>query len=331
MARQWQVLLPEKMDETGPESLGDIAEVTWLSEYEDRDALLADVDRYDAMIVRAASLQVTEELLERAENLKVIAKHGVGVDNIDIPAASERSVVVCNTPGANAQAVAEHTLALVLAVRKNVRQADEDLRDGVWDREKYATPELRGATLGVFGCGDIGTNTTKFASAMGTDCLAYDPYLSEEDVPMHVDKVDNEAALFERSDVVCVHAPLTPETRGAISTAELDRLGPSGIVVNTSRGGIVDEDALVAALRDGDLAGAGVDVFEEEPPAADHPLLERDDVIVTPHIAGTTTTSARKKSVRAAENVRTVYEGEIPDSTLNLGELVDLETLWAGR
>lgn len=328
MAQQWQVLLPEKMDETGPESLTDIAECTWLSEYDDHDALLDDIGKYDAMIVRAASLQVTESLLERAENLKVIAKHGVGVDNIDIEAASARSVVVCNTPGANAQAVAEHTLGLVIAIRKRILTADDDLRNGVWQRDKYATPELRESTLGVFGCGDIGTNTTQFAAAMGMECLAYDPYLSEDDVPVHVEKVESKEALFERSDVICIHAPLTPETRGAISTAELRQLGSSGIIVNTSRGGVVDEDALVAALRDGDLGGAGVDVFEEEPPSTDYPLFEQENVVVTPHVAGTTTTSARKKSLRAAENVRTVYNGDIPDGTLNLRGLIDLQPLW---
>lgn len=328
MAQQWQVLLPEKMDESGPDSITDIAECTWLSEYECYDALSEDVEKYDAMIVRAASLEVTESLLEQAENLKVITKHGVGVDNIDMEAASTRSVIVCNTPGANAKSVAEHTLGLVLAVRKNILAANDGLRNGVWDREKYATPELGESTLGVFGCGDIGTNTTKFAAAMGMECLAYDPYLSEEDVPMHVKKVDTKDALFERSDIVGVHAPLTPETRGAISTAELRRLGSSGIVVNTSRGGVVDEDALVAALRDGDLAGAGVDVFVDEPPRTDHPLFEQENVIVTPHIAGTTTTSARKKSMRAAENIRTVYNGGIPDSTLNLHGLIDLQSLW---
>ena len=328
MAQQWQVLLPEKMDETGPESITDFAECTWLSEYEDHDALLDDVGKYDAMIVRAASLQVTEALLERAENLKVIAKHGVGVDNIDMEAASARSVIVCNTPGANAQAVAEHTLGLVLAVRKNVLVADDDLRDGVWERDKYATPELKESTLGVFGCGDIGTNTTRFAAAMGMECLAFDPYLSEEDVPLHVKKVETKNALFDRSDIVCVHAPLTPETQWAISTAELRRLGSSGIIVNTSRGGVVEEDALVTALQGGDLGGAGVDVFVEEPPSTDHPLLEREDVVVTPHIAGTTTTSARKKSLRAAENIRTVYNRDIPDSTLNLRGLINLQSLW---
>lgn len=328
MARQWQVLLPEKMDETGPESISDFAESTWLSEYDDHDALLEDVEKYDAMIVRAASLQVTEDLLDRAENLKVVSKHGVGVDNIDIPAASEQSVIVCNTPGANAQAVAEHTLGLVLAVRKRIREADRDLRNGVWQRDKYASPELREATLGVFGCGDIGTNTTRFAAQIGAECLAYDPYLAEDDVPVNVEKVGSKAELFDRSNIVCVHAPLTDETRGAISTAELEQLGADGILVNTSRGGIVDEDALVTALENDDLAGAGVDVFVEEPPGQDHPLMELGDAILTPHIAGTTTTSARKKSLRAAENIRTVYNGNIPDSTLNVRGLIDLESLW---
>lgn len=328
MAQQWHVLLPEKMDKTGPNSISDFAEVTWLSEYDDYDALYADVDKYDAMIVRAASLEVTESLLDRAENLKIISKHGVGVDNIDIPAASERSIIVCNTPGANAQAVAEHTLGLVLAVRKSIRQADADLRNGVWERDKYATPELRESTLGVFGCGNIGANTTRFAAEIGMECLAYDPYLREDDVPVHVETVESKDVLFRESDIVCVHAPLTPETRAAIGAAELTLLGSDGIIVNTSRGGVVDEDALEAALAAGDLSGAGIDVFEDEPPAPDSPLLSRDDVILTPHIAGTTTTSARKKSLWAAENIRAVYNGNIPESTLNLQDMFDVRATW---
>lgn len=327
MARKWDVLLPEEMDESGPKSITDIAEVTWLSEYSNTDELLGDIGRYDAMIVRASSLTVTAELLDSADNLKIISKHGVGVDNIDIDAASARNIIVCNTPGANSQAVAEHTIALVLAVRKNLLEANNDVREGNWNRNKYATSELRQSTLGVFGCGDIGRLTTEFAAGIGMDCLAYDPYLSDEDVPAHVDKVEAKRKLFEASDIVCVHAPLTEETRGTVSTEELRSLGPSGILVNTSRGGLVDEDALVSALKADELAGAGVDVFHEEPPGSDHPLFAFKNVVVTPHIAGTTTTSARKKSLRAAENIRTVYGGETPKSALNLGDLFDVENL----
>lgn len=313
---RWDVLLTGPIDDAGREAIADVAEFTSVDEYDDRAALAADIDRFDAIIHRPFDLDA--DLLARATNLRVIAKHGVGVDSVDVEAATREGIVVCNTPGANARAVAEHSLALLLAVRKRLRPADADLRAGEWpaDDDEYIAGELGGRTLGLFGFGDIARRLAGMATGVGMEVVAYDPYVDAADYPAEVRKVDEEG-LYDAADLLSVHAPLTDETRGAIGAAELAALPAEGIVVTAARGGIVVEDALVDALAAGDLAGAGVDVFETEPPADDHPLFAFENVVVTPHIAGTSREAIRAKATRAAANVRTVLEGGVPDSTLN--------------
>ena len=318
-ADQWRVLLPAELDPAGPESIDDIATFVSQDAYSDRPALLDDVEQFDAIIVRVASIDAA--LLERARNLRVVSKHGVGLDNVDIPAASERGVVVCNTPGANTRAVAEHALTLLLAVRKGVSRADRDVRAGEWARSRYVAAEVGGTTLGLFGVGDIGSLVASFAHGLGMSVVGYDPYVPAEDFPDGVEKISDRDAFFDRADHVTVHTPLTPETAGAVGTAELAAIGPEGIVVNTARGGVVDEEALLDALRDGEIAGAGLDVRTDEPPTPNDPLLERDDVVFTPHVAGASADALREMSLRSAANVRTVYEGGIPDTTVNADAL----------
>jgi D-3-phosphoglycerate dehydrogenase len=312
--RKWRVLVPEPVDESGPESIADIAEVVGPEAHPDDAARRADIGRFDAVVVR--TFAVDRDLLERADELKVIAKHGAGLDNVDVEAATERGIVVCNTPEVNAPSVAEHAGALALAVRKRLRVADADVRGGTWDRTKYIAPELAGDTMGLFGCGSIGERVAELATAFGMDVLVLDPYLTEETAPSGVELVDSSADLFGRADVVSVHAPLTGETRGAIGTDELSAF-EDGVLVNTARGGIVDEDALVAALDDGTLAGAGLDTFESEPPDPEDPLFDFENVVATPHVAGATVEAMERMSQGAAENIRTVYEGRLPDSTVN--------------
>lgn len=312
--RAWRVLVTEPIDDAGPESLADIAEVVGPDAYGDDAARRADVDRFDAIVVR--TFTVDRALLEGADRLRVIAKHGAGLDNVDVAAATEQGVVVCNTPDVNAASVAEHAVALALAVRKRLRVADADVRAGTWNRTKYLAPELAGDVLGLFGCGSIGERVATLSKAFGMDVVALDPYLAEETVPSGVRLVDSSVELFERADVVSVHAPLTDETRGAIGTAELAGF-EDGVLVNTARGGIVDEDALVAALDDGTLAGAGLDVFETEPPAPDDPLFEFENVVATPHVGGATVEAMERMSRGVADNIRAVYEGRLPDTAVN--------------
>jgi len=286
-----------------------------MDEYESVDAALDDIARYDAVIVRVAELDA--DVLDGADQLQVIAKHGAGLDNVDIDAASRHGVVVCNTPGANSRSVAEHALSLLFALRRNHRGADQHVRSGEWNRGAYTGRELTGNTLGLFGFGAIARETSDLAHGIGQDVLMYDPYVPDDDVPTRVERVSEFRELFARSDAVSVHAPLTPETRHAISTEELTALGDRGVLVNTARGPIVDEDALLDALERDALGGAGLDTFESEPPASDHPLFDRDDVLLTPHVGGVTEEALARMSQRAAANVRTVYDGGIPPSTVN--------------
>jgi phosphoglycerate dehydrogenase-like enzyme len=315
----WNVLTPRPLQDAAHEVLDDFAEVTVTTEYADEAALDGDMDRFDAIIVK--SLALPRERLERATSLKTVTQAGVGLDPVDVGAATDLGILVCNVRGANTRAVAEHTLAMVLAVRKGLRTADADVRNGVWEKHGYLAPELEGDTLGVFGCGDIGSLVTRLAGGFGMHAVAYDPYRSPEDLPEGVEPVGTPADLFEAADVVCVHAPLTDETRGAVGEAELRGLGEDGVLVNTARAGVVDQDALVGALRSGWIHGAGIDVFVEEPVPEDDPLLELENVILTPHSAGSTLSSVPAKDRGAAENVRAVYEGRIPETTVNLGEV----------
>jgi D-3-phosphoglycerate dehydrogenase len=315
MSENWNVLVPEQIDPSGPDDIADFATCTGMDEYASVDAALGDISRYDAVIVRVAPLD--SDVIDRAEKLKVIAKHGAGLDNVDIEAASERGIVVCNTPGANSRSVAEHAFSLLFALRRNHRAADRHVRDGGWDRGAYTGRELTGNTLGLFGFGAIAREASDLAHGIGQEVLMYDPYVPDDDVPVRVERVSEFRDLFARSDAVTVHAPLTPETRGVISTAELSALGERGVLINTARGPIVDEDALIEALETGALGGAGLDTFAEEPPGEDHPLYGRDDVLLTPHIGGVTEEALARMSQRAAANVRTVYEGAVPPSTVN--------------
>lgn len=310
-----------EIDPVGPASLSDFATCTSMSEYGGYDAALEDIARYDAVVVRVAQLDA--DVIERADRLQVVAKHGAGLDNVDVEAATRRGIVVCNTPGANARSVAEHAVALLFGVRRNLRTADRHVRTGEWDRAAFTGHELTGDTLGLFGFGAIAREVADLAHGMGQTVLTYDPYVPDDEIPARVERVTALSTLFERADAVSVHAPLTPETRHAVSTDELAALGEHGVLVNTSRGPIVDETALVAALEDGALAGAGLDTFEAEPPGEDHPLYERDDALLTPHVGGVTHQALARMSQRVADNVRTVYDGEIPESTVNreaLGE-----------
>ena len=323
MSDEWEVLLPKQIDASGPESIADFADCTGMDEYDSYDAALDDIGRYDAVIVRVAPLDAT--VIERADRLKVIAKHGAGLDNVDIDAASERGIAVCNTPGANARSVAEHAVALLFAVRRNLRTADRHVRAGEWERESFTGHELTGDTLGLFGFGAIAREAADLVQGMGQTVLTFDPYVADDDVPSRVQRVDDLSELFERSDAVSIHAPLTPETRHAVSTAELAALGERGVLINTSRGPIVDEAALIDALEADTITGAGLDTFEEEPPGEDHPLYDRDDVVLTPHVGGVTDEALARMSQRAADNVRTVYDGELPTSTVNRDALTEGE------
>lgn len=330
MHDKWQVLLPKEMNSAGLEMLSQFSELTWLGEFNTRSDLERQIGTFDAIIKRGG-ITLTKLLIEKATNLKIITTYGVGIDNIDVEAASNHGVVVCNNPAANAQAVAEHAFCMMLLARKNVLAAHTDLQSGVWDRQKYEAPEIQASTLGIFGCGDIGRRVARLAQGFGMDCFAYDPYLHETEFPPNVKRINNKKELFDVSDIITIHVPLTEETRHTISMDELSKLGSEGILVNTSRGDVIDEDALLSALDNDRLSWAALDVFSQEPLPEEHTLLDHRNVITTPHIAGTTREASREKSLRAAENIRAVYDDTLPSNTVNIDCLVSPSTFSPDR
>ena len=260
-----------------------------------------------------------EALMARAPGLKLIVKHGAGVDNIDIPAATRRGIWVCNTPGGNnSTAVAEGAVTLMLAVLRRVREMDALVRENRFgERWKIRLQDLTGAKVGLVGFGRIARVTAKICGAgFGAEVAAYDPMVPADEIrAAGVIPVDL-AGLMTR-DVISVHAPLTEGTRNLIGAAELARMPAHGVIVNTSRGGIIDEAALVEALKAGRIGGAGVDVFEQEPPPKDHPLFALQNVVLGPHMAGVTEASMKGMALAVADVIETALAGGRPATLLN--------------
>ncbi|MBN1964834.1 MAG: hypothetical protein JW910_09315 [Anaerolineae bacterium] len=266
------------------------------------EAIAAAADA-DALIVRSAT-KVDAEFLAAAPQLKVIARAGVGVDNVDLAAAGARGIAVMNTPGGNTNAAAEHTLALMLALARHVPVAHQSLRDGRWDRKKYMGTELRGKTLGVIGLGRIGQTVAALACAFGMTVLAYDPKQEAtvfeccEVTPVSFDE------LLARSDYITLHAPATDETREMINAETIARMKDGVRIINTARGVLVDSEALAAAIISGKVTAAALDVYAVEPPGDDHPLVGLDRVVHTPHLGASTVEAQIAVGVQAAEQVR---------------------------
>ncbi|MFB6312016.1 MAG: NAD(P)-dependent oxidoreductase [Salinirussus sp.] len=316
----WEVLVGRRpLDVVRPEYDG-WAEVTVATDFDSAEEFDAALPRFDAIVLGGIELDASR--LERATNLKMVTSPGVGLDAVDIEAATDRGIIVCNNLGANTRAVAEYTITAMLAVRRELRRADRELRAGKWDKFGYMNMEVADGTMGVFGYGAIGRLVLDLAQGLDMDTIAYDPYVAQEDFADGVEPVDSTQELFERADAVGIHAPLTEETRGAIGEAELTALGTDGILVNAARGPLVETDALVEALRAKRIHGAAIDVFDDEPATSDHPLFDLENVLVTPHIAGSTATSVPAKQRGAARNVKAVYDGSVPETTVNRDELV---------
>ena len=267
------------------------------------DDLAAAIADADAVLVRSAT-RITRESLARATRLQVIGRAGVGVDTIDVDAATDRGIAVLTAPSGNTISAAELTLALLLALVRRVPAADRSMRGGAWDRKSFTGSELYGKTLGLVGAGRIGGEVARRARAFGMRVLVYDPYLPDgraremEAEPVPLDD------LLRRADVVSFHVPLTDATSGLVKERELSLMKPGAFLVNAARGGIVDESALVAALRAGRLAGAALDVFEQEPRPTDHPLRAMENVVLTPHLGASTAEAQQNVAVEIAEAVR---------------------------
>ncbi|BDG61883.1 phosphoglycerate dehydrogenase [Caldinitratiruptor microaerophilus] len=278
--------------------------------------LLEIASEYDAIITRSET-KITADVLARATRLKVVGRAGVGVDNIDVAAATERGVVVVNVPGANTFSTAEHTWALILALVRNVPQAMASLKAGEWDRRRFTGVELHGKTLGVIGFGRIGYEVAARGRAFGMRVLAYDPYANPARAEhLGVLLVDLPVLLAE-SDIVTIHAAKTPETARLIQARELAMMKKGARIVNCARGGMVDEMALYEALRSGHLAGAALDVFSTEP-LTEHPLFTLPNVVVTPHLAASTVEAQEANGVQIARQVLRVLAGELVPEAVNL-------------
>lgn len=282
----------------------------------DRSELLEIVGGYDGLITRSRT-QVDEELLARADNLRVVGRGGVGVDNIDLDAASRRGILVLNAPEANNVSAAELAIALMLAAARGVSRSDRLIRAGTWDR-KFLGREVKGARLGIVGLGRIGSLVSKRAQGLGMTVAAYDPYVSRRRAEeLKVELYDDLGEMLERSDFLTVHTPLSEETEGMIGESELGRLPRGAIVVNAARGGIIDEEALADALDSGRLFAAGLDVYVLEPPRADHPLLQRDNVVLTAHLGANTAEAQARVGVEILERTVLALRGDYSRGVVN--------------
>ncbi|MCB2078413.1 MAG: hydroxyacid dehydrogenase [Novosphingobium sp.] len=273
----------------------------------------------ETSVIVIRTTEIGDDLFARMPNLKAIVKHGAGVDNIDIPAATARKVMVANTPGGqNSTAVAEGAVALMLALLRQVREMDTLVRGNRWN-ERWTTRlgDLTGARVGLIGYGRIARYVAQICGAgFGCEIAAYDPYLSDADL-RDAGIVPLDLPELMTCDVVSIHVPLTETTRGLVGASELARMPPHGIIVNCSRGGIIDESALADTLRAGRIAGAGIDVFEAEPPPSDHPLFGLPNAILSPHVAGVTESGMKGMALHVAEVIETVAAGGIPETLLN--------------
>ncbi len=282
-----------------------------------KEELLKIMADYDGLIVRSET-KVTAELIRAATNLKVVARAGVGVDNVDVPAATERGIIVVNTPTGNTIAACEQAFALLLATARKLGPANTSMKAGKWERKLFMGVELAGKTLGIIGLGRIGTELAKRAAAFGMIPMAYDPFV----LPAYAEKQGITLAsldeIYRRADFITVHSPLLPETYHMISTAAFEKMKPGVRIINAARGGIIDEDALYEALKSGKVAAAGLDVFEQEPVASDSPLVLLDNVIATPHLGASTEEAQVKVAIDAAESVVAALNGELVPNAVNL-------------
>ncbi|HZS04422.1 MAG TPA: phosphoglycerate dehydrogenase [Blastocatellia bacterium] len=286
------------------------------------------VGDYDALIVRSET-KVTADIIAAGERLKVIGRAGTGVDNIDVPAATQRGIVVMNAAGGNSVTTAEHTIALLMSLARKVPQAAAKLKAGKWDKKSFMGTELNTKTLGIIGLGNIGKIVASRGQGLGMKVIAYDPFLTRDAAQRSGIELVALDDLFRRSDFITVHTPLTDETRGIINAAAFGKMKDGVRVINCARGGLVDEEDLYNAIKSGKVAGAALDVFVQEPPPADHPLIGLDEVIVTPHLGASTSEAQDSVAVTIAEQVAAFLTGGAIGGAVNVpavsGEV--LETL----
>ena len=300
----------------------------FLPAYTDEAGLLSAVIENEPVGIISRMGKISGMVLEAAPTLRVISKHGLGVDNIDVEAASRRGVPVVVASGANAISVAEHTIALLLAVAKRITSLDRGLREGRWEKPGYSGREIAGSKMGLIGFGAIAQQTARLAKVFDVELFAYDPFPPRQafdDASVH--RVEHLDELVATCDVVSLHCPLTPETMGLINAARLSQMRSDAILINTARGGLIDEEALADALASGRIAGAGLDTFAQEPPRHDHPFFREPRAVLTPHIGGVTEAANARVGVEAAQGIIEVLAGRsLPEGRIvNIKRLARLE------
>ena len=268
----------------------------------DKDKLAEAIGDFDGLAIRSAT-KVTPKILEKAAKLKVIGRAGIGVDNVDIPAATAKGIIVMNTPFGNSITTAEHAISLMLALARQIPEADGSTRAGKWEKNKFMGVEITGKTLGVIGCGNIGSIVADRALGLKMKVIAYDPFLSQERaIEIGVEKVELDE-LFARADFITLHTPLTDKTRNIVDAAALKKMKKGVRIINCARGGLVDEAAIAEALQSGQVAGAAFDVFVEEPAKSDNPLFSLPNVVCTPHLGAATSEAQENVALQVAEQM----------------------------
>lgn len=285
-----------------------------------QEELIRIIPEYDALVVRSET-KVTKEVIAAAVNLKVIGRAGVGVDNIDVEAATQHGIIVLNAPEGNTIAATEHTVAMMLALARNVPQAYSSLKNGLWERSKFTGVEVRGKTLGVLGLGRIGSGVAKRALALEMNILAYDPFIRAEQAEALGVELAELDDIFARADFITLHLPLTAETKKLLNKAAFAKMKPGIRIINVARGGVIDETDLAEAIEQGIVAGAAIDVFEKEPVDPQNPLLKSDKVIATPHLGASTAEAQVGVAVDVAHGVLTALRGEPVTTAVNMAPI----------
>ncbi len=303
----WKIMVTDELDDEGLEILALVAEVKECSGISS-DELIKEIGDYDALIVRGRTL-VNAEVFSAANNLKVVGRAGVGVDNIDLAAANQKNITVVNSPSATTRAVAEHALALLFSLARSISAADGAMKSGLWKKKQFIGIEIKDKVLGVVGMGQIGSLFAQMANSLGMQIIGYDPYITNEEVKRRGAKPVEIQELFSQSDFITIHVPLSPETRGMINGESFGTMKRGVRLICTARGGIVDETALLAALESGQVAGAALDVFAKEPPGMSA-LVSHPKVIATPHIGAQTVEAQSRAAVDIAEEVLAALEGK---------------------
>jgi D-3-phosphoglycerate dehydrogenase len=312
-----KILITDKMAEEAIELLKDAGHDVTFDEM-DADKLLLEISKYDALMLRGRTKAIADVINAGAKgNLKVIGRAGIGVDNVDLEASAKNDIKVVNAPTGATASVAELAIAHMLSLSRHITIADTTMKNGEWAKKQLKGNEIYGKTLGLIGCGNIGKLTAKYAQGFNMDVIGYDQFISKEDMKKDgIKKKDELEDIMKNADFISLHLPHSPQTHYIVNEKMLSKMKPSAYIINCARGGTVDEKALYEALKNRTIAGAGLDVFENEPPK-DSPLLTLDNVVLTPHIGANTKEGQIRAGTVCAEQIIKVLDGKTPDFWVN--------------